>query len=84
MRKRFSQNYAFQASYTFSKLIDTDSDVLGARGLDDIYTMDATQSFLDRGLSVLDINHRVAANAVWHLPFFRSGSGAAGKIWFIR
>ncbi len=80
LRKRFSQNYAFQASYTFSKLIDTDSDVLGARGLDDIYTMDATQSFLDRGLSVLDINHRVAANAVWHLPFFRSGSGAAGKI----
>ncbi len=87
LRKRFAQSYAFQASYTFAKLIDTDSDVLGARGVegnnagvDDIYTMDATQSFLDRGLSVLDVNHRFAANAVWHLPFLRYGSGAAGKL----
>ena len=79
LRKRFSQSYAFQASYTFAKLIDTDSDVLGARGVDDIYTMDATQSFLDRGLSVLDINHRFAANGVWHLPFYGDGSSAAAK-----
>ena len=79
LRKRLSENYAFQASYTFAKLIDTDSDVLGARGVDDIYTVDATQSFLDRGLSVLDINHRLAANAVWHLPFLRDGSSAASK-----
>jgi len=79
IRKRFSQDYAFQVSYTFSKLIDSDSDVLGARGVDDIYTTDAMKTFLDRGLSVLDIANCFTANEVWEIPFLKQQRGVLGK-----
>ena len=79
IRKRFGHGYAFQASYTFSKLIDSDSDVLGARGVDDIYTVDAMKTFLDRGLSVLDIANRFTANSVWEIPFLKRQTGIVGK-----
>ena len=74
-------SWALQANYTVSKLIDTDTDILGSMGgSDDIYTIDPTRIFLERSLSTLDATQRFTANWIIKIPFRRDQVGLLGKI----
>lgn len=73
--RRFRAGYSAQLSYTFSKSIDTDSEPFGGGGGELQGSMEVSNLRLDRGLSASDATHRVAANFIWELPFFRSSSG---------
>ncbi len=79
VQKKFSGGNAFQAAWTVSKMMDTDSDVFGSDN-DGIFTVDPTRIFLERGLSALDATQRLAINYIWELPFFRDQQGFLGKV----
>ena len=69
--KPYTAGLLFQASYTFSKSIDTNSSV------DSVFTngpfggdrQDPFDSALDRALSDFDVRHNFVANFLWDLPF---------------
>jgi hypothetical protein len=79
MRKRFSRHISFDASYTWSKVIDNTPDqtsvVVG--GGDD--AKQAQQTFRlsdDRGPGGSDVPHRFVMNGVWALDYFKGLNGA--------
>jgi hypothetical protein len=79
--KRLSSGLALAAHYTWSSFIDGASDI-GAVSLGGELPV-AQDSFnrrADRGRSAYDRPHRVAANGVFELPFWRMQRGLAGKL----
>ena len=60
--KRYSNGMNFQIGYSWSKNIDYTSN-------DQAFILDRFNMRLDRGLSDLDMGHRVVANWVYDLPF---------------
>ncbi|MBI4454972.1 MAG: TonB-dependent receptor [Acidobacteria bacterium] len=81
VRKRFSQGYSFQLSYTFGKFIDdatthVGGEDYGASGQNALFPDDP---HFNRSLSTLNIRNRLSVNGSWILPF---GSGqAVGSNW---
>ena len=72
-RKRFAQNFSFDASYVWSKVLDNvpDQTSVVVGGGDD--AKQAQQSFLlrdDRGLGGADTPHRFVMNGLWRLNYF--------------
>jgi hypothetical protein len=66
LRKRFSQNFAFDMNYTLSKSLDNSG----------LATQNSTSEYqnslfpdLDYGTSTFDTRHLINANGVWELPF---------------
>ena len=78
LAKRFRDGLGFRVNYTWSKNIDSDSDVFGATS-DDSGAMDAANRNLDRGLSSIHVGNRFAANWVWEIPVYRTADN-----WFLR
>ena len=78
--KRFSRGYTFQASYTFSRSIDTNSEPFGGGAGQLQNSMEVSNLRLDRGRSAFDATHRLAANFLWELPFFRGTPGVAQSL----
>jgi outer membrane receptor protein involved in Fe transport len=80
VEKRYASGLSILASYNYSKLMDYGigpfaGETLGAGGLQNNNNIEA-----DRASSTLDQTHRYIFNAVHELPFYRTGSGVAGKI----
>ncbi len=63
-KKRFSKGLQFDASYTFSKSIDYNSQSSQSTTVQDSYNLRG-----DRGLSDFDARHRFVVSAIYELPF---------------
>jgi outer membrane receptor protein involved in Fe transport len=79
LNKRFSRSFQFQASYTWSKVIDTVPDATGVVAfVDDFkFVQYPTAPGLDRGLGDADVPHRFVANGVWDINYARGLSRPA-------
>jgi hypothetical protein len=84
---RIARGLQFQIAYTFSKSIDTSSDSAGyytlaaAQYPQDVYNLRA-----DRGLSVFDVRHSLAATAIYQVPYRPKADAAGGRRvadWFL-
>ena len=81
VQKRFSQNYQFQVSYTFSRSIDDGSGFLfndTSSGVSD--PQDPFDPKAERGLSAFDTRHNLTFNATYDLPFMQKQEGLVGKL----
>ncbi len=76
--RRFSKGLLLRTSYTFSKLIDTGSEVFTTTG-NSSFTENLTNRALDRGLSAFDRRHRVVVTYIYDIPKLRSDSNFAFK-----
>jgi len=72
LTKRFSNNFQFQANYTWSKAIDDQTDFNSAFSAFIPNRLD-----LERAVSAFDIRHNFVANAVIRSPF-KAGEGFLG------
>jgi len=75
IQKRFSAGYNFQAAYTFGKAIDYTS-ARPAVNKGDVWAgvLDANNYERQRGLSDLNVPHKLSFNFVWNLPKPKTGS----------
>ena len=88
LRKRMSQGFQMQASYTFSKSIDTNSFFIGQgeAANESQWSLIPEDPSFDRGLSSFDARHNFVFNNSYELPFgpgksFGSGwTGATEKL----
>jgi len=79
VNKQFSRGLAFGVAYTFSKLMDDNSESLGVGAITG-GSPQIPQDFLDRrpewSLSAFDRRHRLVANFVYEVPSpFKQGPG---------
>jgi hypothetical protein len=80
LRRRFSKGLFMQANYTWSRTIDDStnelySSLVNARRPQDPYNIKA-----DRGLSALDMPHKLSFSWTYELPRFFSKSSLVGKM----
>ncbi|MBI4442399.1 MAG: TonB-dependent receptor [Acidobacteria bacterium] len=82
VRRRFSQWFGFQLSYTYSKTIDIKSDIQGSGDMPNDEFEAALPEFqqIDRGRSALDARQNFSTNFTVDLPFARDQQGVAGKV----
>jgi hypothetical protein len=78
-RSRLGSNLQLQASYTFSRSIDTTSGLVNTDAVGSIpQVLDPDRPNMDRGLSDFHRKHNLVANFTWELPFARARDGIAG------
>jgi Carboxypeptidase regulatory-like domain/TonB dependent receptor-like, beta-barrel len=76
LRKRFSGGLQFNASYTYSKAIDTLSDTFsGKQGTNPTDNMNINE---DRGPADFDLRHRFVGTIVYDLPFAKNNRWIGG------
>ena len=76
LRKRFSDHYSYDVSYTFAKGVATQGGDLAAYYLASVgNTQDFWNPELDYGPSTNDIRHRFNASFIYELPGVRGGRG---------
>ena len=75
LTQRSFKGVAWNASYSWSKSIDTGSDITQGNPIVEYGT-----SASNRGLSDFDQRHRLNFNATWDVPWLRAQKGIAGKI----
>jgi hypothetical protein len=86
VKKQASHGITFNLNYTWAHAIDNGSTwhsggtSSNGPGAGEGYTTDVTAPGLDRGNSIFDIRHRLVANYVWDLPWFREQRGVVGHI----
>jgi hypothetical protein len=86
IKKQTSHGMAFNLNYTWSHSIDdgstwhSGSTSSNGAGAGEGYTTDVTLPQIDRGNSIFDIRHRIVANYVWELPWYKSQEGVVGHI----
>ena len=86
LKKQASHGVTFNLNYTWSHAIDGGSTwhsgatSANGAGAGDGYTTDVLLPGLDRGNSIFDIRHRLVANYIWEMPWFRSQPGVIGHI----
>lgn len=86
VKKQASHGLTFNFNYTWSHAIDDGSTwhsgatSSNGAGAGDGYTTDVTQPGLDRGNAIFDVRHRMVANYVWELPWYKSQPGVIGHI----
>ena len=76
--KRLSSGFQFNASYTFSKSIDYNSQSSQGVTVQDSYNLRG-----DRGLSDYDARHRFVVNGIYELPFDRNQLVGGWQLSFI-
>lgn len=79
--RRFADGFSAGAHYTWSAFIDTASEIFNPSVRGEVAV--AQNSFdrrSDRGRSTYDRPHRLSANFVWELPFYRSQQGLIGHV----
>lgn len=75
LTRRFTDGFAFTGAYTWSKTIDDSTNELNTSAVNPRRAQNAFNMRDERGLSTLDIPHRLSASFVYDLPFFnRSGN----------
>jgi hypothetical protein len=79
MRSRLRSHLQVQASYTFSRSMDTTGGISQADSSGSIpQVLDPSNPHLDRGLSDFHRKHNLVANFTWQLPFAKNRDGIAG------
>jgi outer membrane receptor protein involved in Fe transport len=76
--KRLSRGFQFNASYTWSKSVDYNSQSSQGVTLQDSYNLRG-----DRGLSDYDARHRFVVNGLYELPFHKNQAVAGWQLSFI-
>ncbi len=80
LERRFSNGFSTGLHYTWSKYLDTASEIFNPSSGEVAVAQDSFDIKADKGLSSYDRPHRLTGNAVWELPFYRDQAGLAGKI----
>jgi hypothetical protein len=79
---RFSRQWNYGFSYTYSHAIDNSSEVFSFDGGNSVAVaqnpLDITSG--ERGNSGFDARHAFAANFLWELPFMREQKGFLGRV----
>jgi hypothetical protein len=79
--KRFSNGFSAGTHYTWSSFIDTASEIFNPSTAGEVaVSQNSFDRASDRGRSTYDRPHRLSANAVWEMPWFRSQQGVLGHI----
>ncbi len=78
--KRFSGGFSAGFHYTYSKFIDTASEVFNISSAEVAVAQDSFDIGADKGRSSFDRPHRFTGNFVWELPLMRSQEGVVGKL----
>ncbi|HSR67813.1 MAG TPA: TonB-dependent receptor [Acidobacteriota bacterium] len=77
--RRFSDGFAFNANYTFSKSLDTrstwHSGATSSNFNADGFALDINNFALDYGRSIFDARHRFVSNFIYETPWFRDSGG---------
>jgi hypothetical protein len=74
LTRRFTDGLAFTGAYTWSKTIDDSTNELNTSSVNPRRAQDAFNMRDERGLSALDIPHRLSASFVYDVPFFNRSS----------
>ena len=80
LEKRLSHGLSAALHYTWSRYIDTASDIFNPSTGEVGVAQDSYNIGADKARSAYDRPHRLTGNFVWQLPFMRSQQGIAGKI----
>jgi hypothetical protein len=80
LEKRLSGGLSAGAHYTWSKFIDTISEVFNPSSGEVAAAQDPYNVENDEAVSAYDRPHRFTANVVWEVPWQRDQVGAAGKL----
>ena len=75
LNKRYARGFTGQVAYTLGKAMDDGSDVQIAQ-----QPVDARAIELEWSAAEFDVRHRLVANWLWELPFFRESGGLAGGL----
>ncbi|MFN0084932.1 MAG: carboxypeptidase regulatory-like domain-containing protein [Blastocatellia bacterium] len=82
--RRFGKGIALTGGYTYSKLIDNNSEVFASTGLSNsslsIIPLVLGGERNDRAVSLFDRTHRAVFTYVYDLPFMRDQQGVLGRI----
>ena len=82
--RRFSKGLALTGGYTFSKLIDNNSEVFASAGLSNgslsIIPLVLGGERNDRAVGLFDRTHRAVFTYVYEFPFMRDQKGVLGQI----
>jgi hypothetical protein len=78
LRKTYSQGLTFNASYAFSKTLDTLSDAFNPRGGSGFRVADTMNVNYDYGPSDYDMRHRFISAISYDLPIFKENRIAGG------
>ena len=80
LEKRMSGGLSAGLHYTWSRYLDTASEIFNPSSGEVAVAQDPFNIGADKGRSSYDRPHRVTGNFVWELPFRRDQRGALGKI----
>ncbi|HMY75609.1 MAG TPA: hypothetical protein PLQ88_27560, partial [Blastocatellia bacterium] len=82
--RRFNSGLAFTGAYTYSKLIDNNSEIFASAGLSNgslsIIPLVLGGERNDRAVALFDRTHRAVFTYVYDLPFMREQKGVLGQI----
>jgi hypothetical protein len=80
LEKRMSGGLSASVHYTWSRYLDTASEIFNPSSGEVAVPQDSFDIAADKGRSSYDRPHRLTGNFVWELPFLRDQQGLAGKI----
>lgn len=80
LEKRMSGGFSAAVHYTWSRFIDTASEIFNPSSGEVAVPQDSFDIKADKGRSSYDRPHRLTGNFVWELPIMRSQEGFAGKL----
>jgi hypothetical protein len=78
--KRFSRGLSAGLHYTWSKYLDTASEIFNPSSGEVAVAQDSFNIDADKAVSSYDRPHRLTGNFVWELPWMRDQRGVLGKI----
>jgi hypothetical protein len=80
LEKRLSGGLSAAVHYTWSRYIDTASEIFNPSSGEVAVAQDSFDIDADKGRSSYDRPHRLTGNFVWELPLMRAQQGVIGKI----
>ena len=80
LEKRMSGGLSASVHYTWSRFLDTASEIFNPSSGEVAVPQDSFDIAADKGRSAFDRPHRLTGNFVWELPFMRDQVGVTGKI----
>jgi hypothetical protein len=80
MQKRLRGGFAAEVHYTWSKFLDTASEIFNPSSGEVAVPQDSFNIAADKAVSTYDRPHRFTGNFVYELPFFRDQGTVLGRI----
>ena len=80
LEKRLSGGLSAAVHYTWSRYIDTASEIFNPSSGEVAVAQDSFDIAADKGRSSYDRPHRLTGNFVWEIPLLRAQEGFAGKL----